>query len=171
MREYNLDHLSDAALLCQLSTLVARARRITAEVLAHIAEVDERRLYAPAGYPSMFAYCVDELHLSEDAAGRRIHAARAARRFPALLDALEDGRLHLTALCVLAAHLTEDNVERLVAAATHKSRAEIEEWLVAQAMGPLAPARACFIKPVVVRVSEHALAHTWHLRRSSVHPS
>jgi hypothetical protein len=36
-------------------------------------------LYAPAGYPSMFKYCVDELHLSEDAAYKRIQVARADR--------------------------------------------------------------------------------------------
>jgi hypothetical protein len=51
----------------------------------------------PAGCSSMHAYCVEHLHLSDDAAAKRIHAARAARRFPALFGALTEGRLHLTA--------------------------------------------------------------------------
>ena len=34
------------------------------------------RLYLPAGYPSMYEYCVNELRLSEDATYKRIQAAR-----------------------------------------------------------------------------------------------
>ncbi len=129
MRDYSLTHLSDAVLLRDLAALIAHDRVTTAAVLAHVAEVDARRLYAPAGYPSMHAYCVGELCLSEDAASKRIQAARAARQFPALLVALAEGRLHLTAVCLLAPHLTPENVEGLVEAATHRRKAEIEELL------------------------------------------
>jgi len=79
MRAYTLTHLDDAALLRALLELVAQDRATTSALLAHIAEVDARRLYAPAGYPSMHAYCVGALRLSEDAAFKRIQAARAAR--------------------------------------------------------------------------------------------
>lgn len=96
MRNFALDHLSDRDLLRDLRVVVARERTATAEVLAHIAEVDERRLYLPAGLPSMRAYCVEELHYSEDAAYKRIQAARVAREFPAIFTALDEGRLHLT---------------------------------------------------------------------------
>jgi hypothetical protein len=154
MRQYMLDHLSDAVLLCRLSELVALDRTTTAELLAHIAEVDARHLYAPAGYPSMFAYCVEELHLSEVSAGKRIHAARAARKFPALLAALEEGRIHLTAICLLAPHVTEENIERLIAAATHKGKTEIEEWLVVHAMRPPVRLQPFTIKPIAVRLPE-----------------
>ncbi|HXF59048.1 MAG TPA: hypothetical protein VN539_04425, partial [Candidatus Saccharimonadales bacterium] len=119
MRQYTLDHLSDAVLLCELSELAARDRSTTADLLAHIAEVDDRRLYAPAAYPSMFAYCVEELHMSEDAAYRRIHVARAARKFPMLFGELESGRLHLSAVSLLAPHLTAENLEDLIAGARH----------------------------------------------------
>jgi hypothetical protein len=155
MRQYTLDHLSDAALLRQLSEMVARDRATTADLLVHIAEVDERRLYAGAGYPSMFAYCVEDLHLSEVSAGKRIHAARAARKFPALLRAMEDGRIHLTAICLLAPHVTEENIESLIAAATHKGKTEIEEWLVVHAMRPPVRLQPCSIKPVAVRAPEN----------------
>ena len=47
-------HLSDPALLHQLRLLVARDCTTTAELLDHIAEVDVRKLYLPAAYPSMF---------------------------------------------------------------------------------------------------------------------
>ena len=95
MHAYTLTHLSDAILLRDLAALITRDRITTAELLAHIAEVDARRLYVPAGYSSMHAYCVDELRLSEDAAYKRIQAARAARQFPAIFTALaEAGRIH-----------------------------------------------------------------------------
>src|SRR5437773_4692919 len=129
MRHFSLTHLSDAVLIRDLAALIAHDRVTTAAVLAHIAKVDVRRLYAPAGYPSMHAYCVGELRLSEDAASKRIQAARAARQFPVLFDALADGRLHLAAVCLLAPHLTVENAERLLEAATHRRKAEIEELL------------------------------------------
>jgi hypothetical protein len=142
----SLSHLSDDALLRRLARLVARDRATTAALLAHIAEVDSRRLYAPAGYPSMHAYCVGELRLSEDAAWKRIQAARAARRVPGLLDALVEGRLHLSAVCLLAPHITVENASELIEAATHRSKSEIEALLMrlfSRPEGlPLAPGQA-----------------------------
>ena len=129
MRDYTLAHLSDEVLLRDLAALTVRERVTTATLLAHIGEVDARRLYVPAGYPSMHAYCVDELRLSEDAAYKRIQAARAARQFPALFLALAEGRLHLAAACLLAPHLTPGNAEGLIEAATHRRKSEIEELL------------------------------------------
>jgi hypothetical protein len=126
---YTLSRVSDDVLLRDLTALVASDRLTTARILAHIAEVDARRLYAPAGYPSMFAFCVEELRLSEDAAYKRIRAARAARRFPALFVAVAEGRLHLAAVCLLAPHLTVENVEELIQAATHRPKSEIETML------------------------------------------
>src|SRR5205823_4145526 len=82
MHSYRLSHLADDALLRAVSTLVAQDRATTAALLAHLAEVDTRRLYLPAGHPSMFAYCVEALRLSEAAAYKRIQAARVARGFP-----------------------------------------------------------------------------------------
>src|SRR5262245_6582671 len=71
MATYSLTHLSDGALLRDMAALVAQDRTTTAALLAHLAEVDARKLYLPAAYPSMFAYCVGELRLSEEAAFKR----------------------------------------------------------------------------------------------------
>src|SRR5438046_10288721 len=101
----SLSHLSDHDLLQSTVALLARDRDITAELLAHIAEIDARKLYLPAAYPSMRLYCVQEFGMSEDAAQRRIHAARAARKFPVLFDAVADGRLHLPGVNLLAPYL------------------------------------------------------------------
>jgi hypothetical protein len=138
---YALSHLSDAALSQDLSTLVARERTATAELLAHIAEVDDRRLYLPAGHPSMCSYGVHELLCSEDAAYKRIQAARAARRFPALFPALAEGWLHLSAVVLLAPHLTAENVEELLLAAALKTKAGIETLPAARFPRPDLPQR------------------------------
>ena len=129
MNTYSLTNLSDQALLRDLTALVAQDRTTTAALLAHIAEFDARRLYVPAAHPSMYSYCVHELRLSEDAAYKRIQAARVARQFPAIFEALADGRLHLSAVGLLAPYLTPENADGLLAAAAHKTKSEIEELL------------------------------------------
>jgi 5-methylcytosine-specific restriction endonuclease McrA len=139
MQSYTLDHVADEELLRELTALVARDRIGTAVLLAHIGEVDARRLYVGAGYPSMHSYCVEELHQSEDSAYKRIRAARTAREFPALFTALADGRLHLAAVCLLASHLTAVNSEELIEAATHRRRFEIEQLLARRFGAPESP--------------------------------
>jgi hypothetical protein len=129
MNSYSLGHLADRTLLLRLAELVSRDRTTTAALLAHLAEVDERRLYAPAGYPSMYQYCVGELRLSEQATYNRILAARTARRFPAIFTEVAEGRLHLSAVVQLASHLTDETADELLAAAVHKSKSEIEHLI------------------------------------------
>jgi len=126
-----LKSISDDELLRRLSELLRQSRRVEADLVAHIAEVDERRLYAREAAPSMFAYCTEALHLSEAEAYLRIAAARASREHPLLLTMLGDGRLHLTAIAKLAPHLTAGNREALLRRAAHRSKREIEE-LVAE---------------------------------------
>jgi hypothetical protein len=141
MKCYQLSHLADHVLLRDLATLVAKDRGLTADLLAHLAEVDARKLYLPAAYPSLYLYCVHELHLCEQAAFKRILAARTARRFPAIFAAVADGRLHLSAVVLLAPHLTEETVDELLAAAAHKSKSEIERLLAARFPRPELPTR------------------------------
>ena len=120
-----LKNVSDDELLRRLSDLLKQSRRVEAVLIAHIAEVDERRLYArDAG--SMFTYCTQILHLSEHEAYARITVARASRRYPALLAMLGDGRLHLSGIGKLVPHLTDANCEEMLARATHKTKSEIE---------------------------------------------
>ncbi len=121
--------LSDDDLLRRLSALLRDSRRVEAELIAHIAEVDERRLYAREATSSMFSYCTERLHLSEDVAYLRIRVARAAREHPQLLVMLADGRIHLSGIAKLIPHLTPENRGELLERATHRSKREIEELL------------------------------------------
>ena len=123
--------LSDADLIAKLKRLVANEREATTELLRSLMEFDARRLYLGEGYPSLFAYCTQVLHYAEHAALNRIEVARAARRLPALLEHIADGRLHLTGARLLAPHLTDENAEALLSAARYKSKREIEELIAA----------------------------------------
>ncbi len=130
--QWSLHTISDDALITQLTTLVTHDRQLLANVLAHIAEVDARKLYCAYAYPSMFRYVVDHLGFSEAAARHRIGAARLARRFPAIFDAVSTGTIHLSGLHVLATHLTEANHVELLTAALNKSKRDIEQLIAAR---------------------------------------
>ncbi len=86
-----LARLSDDELLRRLSALLRGSRRIEAELIAHIAEVDGRRLYAREAASSMHGYCTEILDLSDAEAFSRI-TARASRRHPMLLEVLAGER-------------------------------------------------------------------------------
>jgi hypothetical protein len=124
--------LRDEELLASLARLVARGNELTSEVLAHLAEVDERRLYAELGFPSLFDYCVNALRLCESSAGRRIAAARVCRMFPAAFGLVASGALHLSALCLLKPHLTPENAAELFESCSGKSARQVEVILAAR---------------------------------------
>jgi hypothetical protein len=66
----------------------------------------------------MFDFCVVRFHMSEPTAGKRIGAARTARRFPVLFDMVARGEIHLSGILRLAAHLTDENHRQVLAEAT-----------------------------------------------------
>ena len=125
----SLSQLANQELLDALDGLEATDRTNNAALLRHLAEVDARRLYVPAGCSTMFAYCVERRGYSEDVAFARIRVARAARRFPRILDALEEGRLHLTAVVRLAPYLRQWNADELLSAAEHKTKMQVLELI------------------------------------------
>jgi len=133
---YDVSHYSRAEVLRWLYSYGSKSNEVTALYLAFIGEADARKLYADEGFSSMHGLCVRRLYLSDSAAFKRIHAARAARRFPELFVAVADGRLHLSAVCMLAPHLTAENVASLMAEATHRRKFEIEQILAGRFPAP-----------------------------------
>jgi hypothetical protein len=152
MQRHSLRTVPDDELLARLADLLRQSRRIESDLVAHVAEVDARRLYAREACPSMFAYCTEVLHLSEAEAFLRIAAARASREHPLLLDMLADGRLHLSGVGKLAPHLTRENAPVLLERSAHKTKRQIEELIAELAPRPDAP-------PVVRKLPErHPIA-------------
>jgi|GEM_PF-606530 len=126
---WQLDDRSDAEVLARVNVLVGSSRQLTAELVAHLGEVEERRLHLRAAFGSMFQYCVVRLGLSEDEACRRIDVARLARRFPLLFPALASGELSLSVAALLKPHLTEQNQVELLKRLSGKSLRRAHECL------------------------------------------
>jgi hypothetical protein len=122
-------HLSDGALIAEVARCARDEWHATAQLIAHLAELDARRLYLGAGKSSLFAYCRDVLGLSDDAAYNRVEAARASRLFPQVLEQLVDGSLTVTSVRLMARLLTAENHRELLAAASHRSKREVEELI------------------------------------------
>ena len=133
----SLPHVTDIELLDAVARAAAQERSATTQLIALLTELDTRKLYLGEGCSSLFTYCTQMLHLSEHAAYGRIAAARAARRFPVVLDLLAEGAVTLTTIGLLAPHLTVDNVHALLTAARHQSKREVER--IVAALRPLPP--------------------------------
>lgn len=118
--------LSDADLLSAVETNNRSARHSNVEVIASLAELDARQLYLGLGFSSLYTYCTQHLQLSEHEAHTRKEAARAARRFPAVLDMLIAGDLTMTNAAILSRWLTRENCGTLLAAARRKTKREVE---------------------------------------------
>ena len=132
--------LSDQELLAEVKVAAGHEREATARLIALLAQVDKRRLYLGEGCSSLFTYCTQVLHLSEHAAYGRIEAARAARRFPVVLDILSEGSLTLTAVTLLAPHLNEENHADVLEGARHKSKRDVEHIVARLRPQPDVPA-------------------------------
>src|SRR3954471_6398382 len=130
--QYRLVGLGNSELLAGLSALVRQSSVLTGRLLAHLVELEERKLHLELGFSSLFAYCVEALGMSEGAAGRRVTAARVCRRFPELFEHVARGELHLCALCALAPHLSSENSAELFAACQGRTRRQVEELLAAR---------------------------------------
>ncbi len=137
---WKLEGLSDEEVLRGLCRTLGSSRRLTAEVVAHLGEVEERRLHLDAACGSMFSYCVTRLGLSEDEAYRRIEVARLSRRCPAIFPLLASGELSLSVAALLKAHLSTENADALLAAVSGKSVQRAREALAALFPRPDVPA-------------------------------
>lgn len=124
-------HLSDRQLIRAVARLAARERGATADLIRSLIEFDARRLYLGEGYSSLFTYCTAVLHYSEHAALNRIEVARAAQRWPELLDHIRKGSIHLSGARILAPHLTDENCRTVLESARGKSKRRIEELTAA----------------------------------------
>jgi 5-methylcytosine-specific restriction endonuclease McrA len=136
MSSYRLSGIANDVLLREGAASARNESASTALLLAHVAEIERRKLYADEGYDSMRAFCVGAWGLCEYAAYRRIGAARAAIEFPAIFDAVADGRLSLTAVNLLAPALTKENAGELLEAAAGRTKRQLRELLAEKSAEP-----------------------------------
>jgi hypothetical protein len=82
--------------------LVASERKITAEVVEYIREIDSRRAFSELGYTSTFAFLTEAHGYTAGAAQRRIDAARLLKEMPEIKEQLKTGELNLMQMTCLA---------------------------------------------------------------------
>ncbi|MEK7691174.1 MAG: hypothetical protein AAB425_09155, partial [Bdellovibrionota bacterium] len=139
-----LQSLTNSELLDQTRSLVARERALTTELLAHLREVERRRLYAEQGYSSLFDYGRRGLGYCEGSADRRINAMRLLKELPQIEPALKSGELSLSNASALQ-HFFKNEAkhnqktysgaqkQKLVEDVTGKSRRQCDTLLAALA--------------------------------------
>jgi hypothetical protein len=133
--------MENDALLSAVERLVKADWALGATLLVHLGEVDARKLYLARGYSSMFVYCRSALGMSEAEAYLRMRAADVGRRFPLVLERFGSGGVHLSAIKLLAPHLTQDNHAQLLDRVRGMTKREIEVLVAELAPKPDVPAR------------------------------
>ncbi len=162
------ERLTDAELLAGTRRLVGRSNQLLAELLAQLGEVEARGIHRARACSSLYAYCIYELRFSEDEAFRRVAAARLTRRFPALLEAVASGELHLTGLLMLGPHLTELNLTEVLLRAKHRTKREVARLLRVLDPLPAVPARIEPLGPAPARLVPNT--PTWEVFAQSMCP-
>lgn len=109
----NLKHLTDKALLSDTKKLADTYRRVTAELLHHIREIEKRKLFSELGYSSLFSYVVQELGFSDSSAIRRIKAARMLEEIPEIESKIQSGELNLTQIGMASNAFKQENITDL----------------------------------------------------------
>lgn len=147
----DLRHLTNDELIAGTRRLVGASNQVFAMLLAHLGEVEARGLHRERACSSLYTYCIYELRFSEDAAFRRVSAARLVKRFPVLYEAVASGELHLTGLLMLGPHLTPENHLEVLARAKHRTKVELSKLLRSIDPLPDLPARIASLGPALAR--------------------
>ncbi|MBI2645803.1 MAG: hypothetical protein HYW85_02040 [Deltaproteobacteria bacterium] len=125
----SLIKISHEQLLKDFSGVVLREREVISEVVAFIAEIRKRKLYAEAGYSSLF---------------------------PEVLEHLSHGSLTLISLSLIESHVTQENGKELIHQIFGKKKEEVE-YLLSTLFSKEEPKTKDKIRrlPVIKKESQH----------------
>jgi hypothetical protein len=104
----NLKSVSESKLREDTGQLVTEERRIGLEVLHHLKEIDQRKLFAKWGYSSLYQYCQIELKYAGGSAHRRISSMKLLREVPDFESKLKDGTVNATTLSQVHGFLVQE---------------------------------------------------------------
>ena len=130
----NLKTLKNEVLIQSTKNLIREENHLLSKVLAHLHEIETRKLYLALGYGSLFTFAVKELGYSEASAHRRIEAMRFLKKTPQAKTVVDTGKINLSNLSLLerlsreAKAEPQQNVEalNLLQEATSTAEAEIK---------------------------------------------
>jgi hypothetical protein len=139
-RPQNLRHLSDHDLILKVESLVRQERQLIEDLIWHLQEIQDRKLYISMGYSSLFECLVKRFAYSEAVAYTRISALRIMTAVPEAAKALSDGEVTLTTLSLTQSFIRKqekesghklsiETKEQYLAAIKNKSTQEVKQTL------------------------------------------
>src|ERR1700683_1368324 len=98
----NLEKLSNQEIQVSLARSVRKEKEGFTQVIAHLVEVERRKLYLQIGRRDLLEYLVKDHGYSQTAALQRITAMKEVKQVPEAQVMLEEGTLHMSQLTELA---------------------------------------------------------------------
>ncbi len=92
--------------------LVLKERALIGEIIAHLAEIETRKLYCDLMYHSLYDYCTEELGYTNDQAYRRISAMRLSKQLPQIKTKLENGSISLSSANMFSTLIKDSKMEK-----------------------------------------------------------
>jgi hypothetical protein len=133
--------MSDEELHCSAIRAARLDREAQLVTLAHLMEVESRRLFSKLGFSTMFSYAVQGLGFSEPAAGQRVQAMRLAQSIPLAHRKLQSGEMSISSAAMVQRFIrkeekanqrvwSSDEKERMIAEVSRKSARETTQTLL-----------------------------------------
>ncbi len=120
-----LKSITNSTLVEDLKKLVRSERKVTAQILVYIREVDRRRLYLEYRVTSLFAFLTKEMGYTKAAAQRRVEASRLLKDVPSIKTDLESGALNLSQVAMVAQSIRQKTKEKPDTELTPKAVSDI----------------------------------------------
>ena len=124
-----ISKLAKDELVLSLKKLVATERKVTADILVYIREVERRRLYFDYSCTSLFDFLLRELGYTRASAQRRIDSARLLAEIPEMKTDLESGALNLSQVSLLAQSIRQKQKETPAVKILSAEKTEILELI------------------------------------------
>src|SRR3954471_12130848 len=101
--------LNNQQVISGMDQTVSHERGNLVLFLRYLIEIERRELFLEEGASTIHDYCERFLGLCHGTTLKRVWVARAAHRFPVILDVLGEAKLTLMAISFLVKHLTQEN--------------------------------------------------------------
>jgi 5-methylcytosine-specific restriction endonuclease McrA len=157
MEKGSLKEITNEALFSKVRSLRGNECHVIADIIRHLAEIDERGIYRDAGFPSLFKYLTDELGYSEGSAVRRCRAVKVFRESPdSVYELLSFGKVTLSSLAEVTPVITPENQKEVLNAVVGSSRRDAQRVAAAYGAPVLSRKPSIRAKKVLVRQSSAA---------------
>jgi hypothetical protein len=164
----NPEKMTDQVLLVATEKLVKEERELLTLILAHLREIERRRLLCELGCNSLFAYATKKLGYSEDQAWRRINAMKLIKLVPAAAAKIKSGTLSLSNAATLQSFFYRQQksqptnpIEKrdVLAKLENKSTREAKRELAKLAPHPIKPDKIKDLNDEMISISFSAPRH------------